>query len=92
MAKAYRHYLVGQIWHWTHRCHESQFLLKFARYRQFTPNSPINRSLDFRRRDQPAGRRLAVVARAHGHRSHCRKGVAAPLESDQGRALANDTP
>ena len=31
---SHRHYLAGQIWHLTHRCHERQFLLKFARDRQ----------------------------------------------------------
>ena len=34
MARAHRHYLAGQIWHLTHRCHERQFLLKFALDRQ----------------------------------------------------------
>ena len=34
MARAHRHYLAGQIWHLTHRCHKRQFLLKFARDRQ----------------------------------------------------------
>ncbi len=34
MARANRLYLVGQIWHLTHRCHQRQFLLKFARDRQ----------------------------------------------------------
>jgi putative transposase len=34
MPRANRHYLAGQIWHLTHRCHERQFLLKFARDRQ----------------------------------------------------------
>lgn len=34
MARANRHYLPGQIWHLTHRCHKRQFLLKFARDRQ----------------------------------------------------------
>jgi hypothetical protein len=31
MARAHRHHLAGQIWHLTHRCHQRQFLLKFAR-------------------------------------------------------------
>ncbi|NIV14034.1 MAG: transposase [Aliifodinibius sp.] len=31
MARAKRHYLPGQIWHLTHRCHKSEFLLKFAK-------------------------------------------------------------
>ena len=34
MARAHRHYVAGQIWHLTHRCHQRQFLLKFARDRQ----------------------------------------------------------
>jgi hypothetical protein len=34
MARANRHYLAGQIWHLTHRCHHRQFLLKLARDRQ----------------------------------------------------------
>ena len=34
MPRAHRHYLAGQIWHLTHRCHQRQFLLKFARDRQ----------------------------------------------------------
>ena len=31
MARAHLHYLAGQIWHLTHRCHERKFLLKFVR-------------------------------------------------------------
>ena len=34
MARANRHYLAGQIWRLTHRCHQREFLLKFARDRQ----------------------------------------------------------
>jgi len=34
MARAKRHYLPGQIWHITHRCHQREFLLKFARDRR----------------------------------------------------------
>ena len=34
MARAHRHYLAGQSWHLTHRCHERKFLLKFAQDRQ----------------------------------------------------------
>jgi hypothetical protein len=30
MARAKRHYLPGQVWHITHRCHQREFLLKFA--------------------------------------------------------------
>jgi len=29
MARANRHYIPGQIWHITHRCHKKEFLLKF---------------------------------------------------------------
>ena len=31
MPRANRHYFPGYIWHITHRCHKSEFLLKFAR-------------------------------------------------------------
>jgi putative transposase len=31
MARAKRHYIPGQIWHITHRCHKREFLLKFAK-------------------------------------------------------------
>jgi putative transposase len=34
MARANRHFIPGQIWHLTHRCHKREFLLKFARDRQ----------------------------------------------------------
>ena len=34
MARAKRHYLSGNIWHITHRCHQKEFLLKFARDRR----------------------------------------------------------
>ena len=30
MARAKRHYIPGQIWHLTHRCHKQEFLLKFS--------------------------------------------------------------
>jgi len=33
MARAYRHFLPGYIWHITHRCHKRDFLLKFAKDR-----------------------------------------------------------
>ena len=33
MARAKRHYIPGQIWHITHRCHKREFLLKFAKDR-----------------------------------------------------------
>ncbi len=33
MPRANRHYLPGHIWHITHRCHQKQFLLRFARDR-----------------------------------------------------------
>lgn len=31
MARAKRHYLPGNIWPITHRCHKKEFLLKFSR-------------------------------------------------------------
>ena len=34
MARAKRHYLPGQIWHLTHRCHKKEFLLKLSRDRR----------------------------------------------------------
>ena len=34
MPRANRHFLLGQLWHITHRCHEKSFLLKFARDRR----------------------------------------------------------
>ena len=34
MARAKRHYIPGQIWHITHRCHKGEFLLKFAKDRK----------------------------------------------------------
>jgi putative transposase len=34
MARAKRHYIPGQIWHITHRCHKRDFLLKFAKDRK----------------------------------------------------------
>lgn len=34
MARAKRHYIPGQIWHITHRCHNREFLFKFAKDRQ----------------------------------------------------------
>jgi|SRR5688572_7514959 len=34
MPRANRHFLHGQLWHITHRCHEKAFLLKFARDRR----------------------------------------------------------
>jgi putative transposase len=34
MPRANRHFLPGQLWHITHRCHEKAFLLKFARDRR----------------------------------------------------------
>jgi len=33
MPRANRHFLPGHVWHLTHRCHEKDFLLKFARDR-----------------------------------------------------------
>lgn len=34
MARAKRHYITGQIWHITHRCHKREFLLKFVKDRR----------------------------------------------------------
>ena len=34
MARANRHHIPGQVWHITHRCHKTEFLLKFARDRK----------------------------------------------------------
>ncbi len=34
MARAKSHYIPGQIWHITHRCHKREFLLKFAKDRR----------------------------------------------------------
>ena len=34
MARAKRHYIPGQIWHITHRCHKREFLLRFAKDRR----------------------------------------------------------
>jgi putative transposase len=34
MPRANRYFLPGHIWHITHRCHQKQLLLKFARDRQ----------------------------------------------------------
>jgi putative transposase len=34
MPRANRHFLPGHVWHITHRCHQKEFLLKFARDRQ----------------------------------------------------------
>ena len=33
MPRANRHFLPGHVWHLTHRCHERDFLFKFARDR-----------------------------------------------------------
>ena len=33
MPRANRHFLPGQIWHITHRCHKQEFLLRFAKDR-----------------------------------------------------------
>jgi len=33
MPRAHRYFLPGQVWHLTHRCHNKEFLLKFARDR-----------------------------------------------------------
>ena len=34
MPRANRYFLLGFIWHITHRCHKKEFLLKFARDRE----------------------------------------------------------
>lgn len=34
MPRANRHFLPGQLWHITHRCHEKSFLFKFGRDRR----------------------------------------------------------
>jgi len=34
MARANRHYIPGQIWHITHRCHKREFLLKLIKDRR----------------------------------------------------------
>jgi putative transposase len=34
MPRAHRHFVAGQVWHITHRCHKQEFLLKFARDRR----------------------------------------------------------
>jgi len=34
MARANRHYIPGQVWHITHRCHKREFLFKFIRDRR----------------------------------------------------------
>jgi len=34
MARAKRHYIAGQVWHLTHRCHKREFLLRFAKDRR----------------------------------------------------------
>ena len=34
MPRAHRYFLSGHVWHITHRCHQKEFLLKFARDRQ----------------------------------------------------------
>ena len=34
MPRANRHFVPGQCWHITHRCHEKSFLLKFGRDRR----------------------------------------------------------
>jgi putative transposase len=34
MARGKRHYIPGQVWHLTHRCHQRELLLKFKRDRQ----------------------------------------------------------
>ena len=33
MARANRHFIPGHVWHFTHRCHKREFLLKFGKDR-----------------------------------------------------------
>jgi REP element-mobilizing transposase RayT len=33
MGRANRHYIPGQIWHLTHRCHKKEYLFKFSKDR-----------------------------------------------------------
>jgi len=33
MPRANRHFLLGQVWHFTHHCHKQDFLLKFSKDR-----------------------------------------------------------
>jgi putative transposase len=35
MPRAHRYHLPGYVWHLTHRCHQRQFLLKFAHDRRW---------------------------------------------------------
>jgi len=34
MPRANRYFLPGHVWHITHRCHNKEFLLKFAKDRK----------------------------------------------------------
>ena len=34
MPRGHRHFVPGQLWHITHRCHQNSFLLKFSRDRR----------------------------------------------------------
>ena len=34
MPRAHRYFIPGHVWHITHRCHQQEFLLKFARDRR----------------------------------------------------------
>ena len=34
MPRAHRYYLPGHVWHITHRCHQKEFFLKFAKDRK----------------------------------------------------------
>jgi len=34
MPRANRYFIPGHVWHITHRCHRSEFLLKFTRDRK----------------------------------------------------------
>ena len=33
MSRANRHFIPGHVWHFTHRCHKREFLLKFGKDR-----------------------------------------------------------
>ena len=43
MARAPRHFIPGQAWHITLRCHKKEFLLKFVKDRQGCDSDPIGK-------------------------------------------------
>jgi len=47
MGRAKRHYIPGQIWYLTHRCHKREFLLKFSK----DPKSRLQWLYEARRRN-----------------------------------------